>query len=45
LKKYYNYIENQEVQHKKKTFREEYLDFLEKFEVDYEEKFIFKELI
>lgn len=40
-----NYIENQEVQHKKKTFREEYLDFLEKFEVDYEEKFIFKELI
>ena len=40
-----NYIENQEVQHKKKTFREEYIDFLEKFEVDFDEKFIFKELI
>lgn len=40
-----NYIENQEIQHKKKTFREEYIDFLEKFEVDFDEKFIFKELI
>ncbi|OXG06322.1 REP element-mobilizing transposase RayT [Flavobacterium araucananum] len=40
-----NYIENQEVHHKKKTFREEYIDFLEKFEIDYDEKFIFKELI
>jgi putative transposase len=40
-----NYIQNQELQHKKKTFREEYLDFLEKFEVDYDDKFIFKELI
>lgn len=40
-----NYIQNQELHHKKKTFREEYLDFLEKFEVDFDEKFIFKELI
>jgi len=40
-----NYIQNQELHHKKKTFREEYIDFLKKFEVDYEEKFIFKELI
>ncbi len=40
-----NYIQNQELQHKKKTFREEYIDFLEKFDVDYDEKFIFKELI
>lgn len=40
-----NYIENQEAHHKKKTFREEYIDFLEKFEIDYDEKFIFKELI
>ncbi|MFH6992315.1 IS200/IS605 family transposase [Flavobacterium sp. FlaQc-48] len=40
-----NYIENQELHHKKKTFREEYINFLEKFEIDYEEKFIFKELI
>jgi putative transposase len=40
-----HYIENQELHHKKKTFREEYIDFLDKFGVDYDEKFIFKELI
>lgn len=40
-----NYIQNQELHHKKKTFKEEYLDFLEKFEIDYDEKFVFKELI
>jgi len=40
-----NYIENQELHHKKKTFREEYVDFLEKFEIDYDERFIFRELI
>jgi putative transposase len=40
-----NYIQNQELHHIKKTFKEEYLDFLEKFEIDYDEKFIFKELI
>jgi REP element-mobilizing transposase RayT len=40
-----NYIQNQELHHKKKTFREEYIDFLEKLEIDYDEKFIFKELI
>lgn len=39
------YIENQELHHKKRTFREEYLDFLQKFEIDYDEKYIFKELI
>lgn len=40
-----NYIQNQELHHTKKSFREEYIDFLEKFQVDYDEKFIFKELI
>ncbi|MDO8998721.1 MAG: IS200/IS605 family transposase [Bacteroidota bacterium] len=39
------YIENQEEHHKKKSFNEEYLDFLKKFEVSYDEKFTFKELI
>jgi REP element-mobilizing transposase RayT len=37
----YKYIENQEEHHKQKTFREEYLDFLHKFEVTYNEKFLF----
>ncbi|MDZ7755849.1 IS200/IS605 family transposase [Rhodohalobacter sp.] len=36
------YIQNQEEHHKKRSFREEYLDLLEKFEVDYDERFIFK---
>lgn len=44
LKNVVTYIENQEEHHRKKTFREEYLDFLKAFEVDFDEKFIFKEL-
>ena len=39
-----NYIKNQEGHHTQKTFREEYIDFLQKFEVDYDEKYIFKDL-
>ncbi len=35
------YILNQREHHKQKTFREEYLDFLEKFNVDYNEKYLF----
>ena len=37
----YNYILNQENHHKKKTFREEYLEFLQKFEIEYDEKYLF----
>ena len=37
----YNYILNQEEHHKKKTFREEYLDFLKKFKIEYDEKYLF----
>lgn len=36
-----NYIENQEMHHQKKTFLEEYKEFLEKFEVEYDEKYLF----
>ena len=36
------YILNQPVHHKKKTFREEYVDFLKKFNVDYNEKYLFE---
>lgn len=35
------YILNQEKHHKKKTFREEYLEFLKKFEIEYNEKYLF----
>ncbi len=38
----YQYILNQEKHHRKKTFREEYLEFLEKFEMRYEERFLFE---
>lgn len=37
----YNYILNQEEHHKQKTFREEYIDFLNKFDVPFEERFLF----
>jgi hypothetical protein len=33
---------NQEEHHKKKTFREEYIDFLKKFEIEYDEKYLFE---
>ena len=41
----YQYILTQEEHHKKQTFREEYLNFLNKFEVPYEERYIFEDLI
>ena len=37
----FNYIKNQENHHKKKTFKEEYLEFLKKFNVEYNEKYLF----
>ena len=37
----YQYILNQERHHRKKTFKEEYIDFLKKFEIDYNEKYLF----
>ena len=40
-----NYIKNQEIHHQKKSFRQEYLDFLNKFDVEFNEEYIFNELI
>ena len=37
----YKYILNQEKHHEKITFKQEYIKFLEKFEIDYDEKFLF----
>ena len=37
-----NYIQNQKKHHKKKTFIEEYKDFLRAFEIEHDEKYIFK---
>jgi REP element-mobilizing transposase RayT len=38
------YIENQQKHHAKKSFREEYVQLLKRFEVDYDERYIFKNL-
>lgn len=38
------YIENQEEDHKKQTFIEEYVEFLNHFGVSYDERYIFKPL-
>jgi len=36
------YILNQEEHHKQKTFKEEYLEMLQKFEVEYDERYLFE---
>jgi REP element-mobilizing transposase RayT len=37
-----NYINNQKEHHKKRSFKEEYLDLLKEFDVDYDEKYLFE---
>ncbi|HSR16848.1 MAG TPA: IS200/IS605 family transposase, partial [Ignavibacteriaceae bacterium] len=44
LSKVIKYIENQEKHHERKTFMEEYIQMLQKFEVEYDEKFIFEDV-
>lgn len=39
-----NYIMNQEEHHKKRTFRQEYLKLLQKFEVPFEDRFLFESI-
>ena len=41
----YHYIQNQEAHHKKQTFHDEYVTFLKKFKIEYDEQYIFKELV
>ena len=36
------YILNQEVHHQKKTFKEEYLSYLQKFEIEYNTEYLFE---
>jgi REP element-mobilizing transposase RayT len=42
LDKVYKYIMNQELHHKKRTFKEEYLELLKKFEIEFDEKYLFE---
>lgn len=41
----YKYIANQEEHHKKQNFKDEYISFLNKFNVKFDEKYIFENLI
>lgn len=42
INRVYNYILNQKQHHKKKSFKEEYIDLLKKFEIPYNEKYLFE---
>ena len=37
----FEYIQNQEQHHRTKTFRDESVDFLKKFEIEFEERYLF----
>ena len=38
------YVQDQEIHHNRKTFLEEYKEFLRKFEIEFDEQYIFKPL-
>lgn len=44
LPKLIEYVKNQEKHHKKKTFTEEYREFLKAFEVEFDDRYIFHEI-
>lgn len=37
----YRYIQNQEEHHRKQSFKKEYIDLLTKFEIEYDERYLF----
>ena len=41
LPRIYRYIENQKAHHARKTFRKEYLEFLEKYEIEFDRRYLF----
>lgn len=41
IEKVYNYILNQENHHRKKTFKDEYISLLRKFDIPYNERYLF----
>ncbi len=45
IKNVYRYILNQEEHHKKQTFKEEYIHILEEYDVEYDDRYVFQELI
>lgn len=41
----YNYIKNQEKHHEKRSFRNEYIELLDRFGIEYDEQYLFHEPI
>ena len=42
LERIFSYIKDQENHHKKRTFREEYIELLKRFEIEYDAKYLFE---
>lgn len=42
LDKVINYIINQKEHHRKRTFKEEYIELIQKYEIEYNEKYLFE---
>jgi putative transposase len=40
-----SYIQNQEEHHRKKSFQEEYLDFFQRWDVEFDQRYIFKPVV
>ncbi len=45
LPKLIDYVKNQEKHHQQKTFLQEYKEFLDAFEVEYDERYVFHEIV
>ena len=45
LESVYRYIENQEKHHKIQSFKDEYISILQKFGVDFDERYIFQDMV
>ena len=41
----YKYIQNQELHHAKKTFKSEFVELLKEHEIDYDQQYVFEDLI
>jgi REP element-mobilizing transposase RayT len=41
----FKYIQNQEAHHRTQTFGDEYLDLLKEFRIEYDEQYVFKQLM
>lgn len=45
IERVFKYIQNQEEHHRSKKFKEEYLELLKEYQIEYDEQYLFEELI